>query len=194
LSLLKTPRPFRASRHSAQEVKKGRPSKRKNGLANAPQASERRSRRSGGGAEARRAARSGSQQTQLTYIKRKIPLYEVLNEDGLELIERNCETVLQEIGIDFRDDAEALDMWRTAGADVKADRVRFPKGLVRSLIKSAPAEFTQHAHHRGLSQFREARLSRALNPPFRRHGVRASRRPRAQAPSRYGLQPFALFR
>ena len=110
-------------------------------------ASERRSRRSGGGAEARRAARSGGQQTQLAYIKRNIPLYEVLSEEGLELIERNCETVLAEIGIDFRDDAEALDMWRKTGADVKGNRVRFPKGLVRSLIKTAPSEFTQHARN-----------------------------------------------
>ena len=75
-------------------------------------ASERRSRRGGGGAEARRAARSGVPARQLTYIKRNIPIYEVLSEEGLSLIEANAETVLQEIGIDFRDDAEALDMWK----------------------------------------------------------------------------------
>jgi trimethylamine--corrinoid protein Co-methyltransferase len=116
-------------------------------LTNAPQAPDRRSRRGGGGADARRAARSGGHQTQLTYIKRNIPIYEVLSEEGLELIERNCETVLEEIGIDFRDDAEALGLWKNAGADVKGDRVRFPKGLVRSLIKTAPREFTQFARN-----------------------------------------------
>ncbi len=110
-------------------------------------ASERRSRRGGGGAEARRAARSGVPARQLTYIKRNIPLYEVLTEEGLSLIEANAETVLQEIGIDFREDPEALDMWRKAGADIKGERVRFPKGLVRSLIKTAPKEFTQHARN-----------------------------------------------
>jgi trimethylamine---corrinoid protein Co-methyltransferase len=116
-------------------------------VTNAPQASERRSRRAGGGAEARRAARAGGQQTQLTYIKRNIPLYEVLTGEGLDLIERNSETVLEEIGMDFRDDAEALDMWKNANADVKGDRVRFPKGLVRSLLRTAPAEFMQHARN-----------------------------------------------
>jgi trimethylamine--corrinoid protein Co-methyltransferase len=116
-------------------------------LTEAPEASARRSRRSGGGAEARRAARSGGQQTQLTYIRSNIPIYEVLSEEGLDLIERNCETVLEEIGIDFRDDAEALHLWRNAGADVKGDRVRFPRGLVRALIATAPAEFTQHARN-----------------------------------------------
>ncbi|NNJ75689.1 MAG: trimethylamine methyltransferase family protein [Anderseniella sp.] len=107
----------------------------------------RRSRRVGGGAEGRRAARLGGGIQAFSYIKRQIPLYEVLGEEGLSLIEANCETVLQEIGIDFRDDAEALEMWKAAGADVRAERVRFPKGLVRSLIKTAPSQFTQHARN-----------------------------------------------
>jgi trimethylamine--corrinoid protein Co-methyltransferase len=54
---------------------------------------------------------------------------------------------LQEVGIDFRDDAEALQMWKDAGADVKGERVRFPKGLVRGLIKTAPSQFTQYARN-----------------------------------------------
>ena len=92
-------------------------------------AGSRRPRRSGGGAEARRAQRSGAGPgPQLTYIKRQIPLYEVLTEEGLTLIENNAETILQEIGIDFRDDPEALDLWRGAGAEVKGERVRFPEG------------------------------------------------------------------
>jgi trimethylamine--corrinoid protein Co-methyltransferase len=116
-------------------------------VTNAPQAADRRSRRGGGGAGARRAARSGGHQSQLPFIKRNIPIYEVLSEEGLELIESNCETVLEEIGIDFREDAEALALWKNAGADIKGDRVRFPKGLVRSLIKTAPREFTQFARN-----------------------------------------------
>ncbi|MGE0213045.1 MAG: trimethylamine methyltransferase family protein [Parvibaculaceae bacterium] len=107
----------------------------------------RRGRRGGGGAEARRAQRGSPQIQQFGYIRRAVPLYEVLTEEGLSLIEANAERVLQEIGIDFRDDAEALSMWKDAGADVKGDRVRFPKGLVRSLIKTAPREFTQHARN-----------------------------------------------
>jgi trimethylamine--corrinoid protein Co-methyltransferase len=104
-------------------------------------------RRARGGAEARRAARAGSGTEQKAAIKRRIPLYEPFSEDQLALIEANAETVLQEIGIDFRDDAEALAMWKNAGADVQGERVRFPKGLVRSLIKTAPREFVQHARN-----------------------------------------------
>jgi trimethylamine--corrinoid protein Co-methyltransferase len=54
---------------------------------------------------------------------------------------------LQEIGIEFRDDAEALQIWKDAGADVKGERVRFPKGLCAKLIKTAPSQFTQHARN-----------------------------------------------
>ncbi|MDQ6433026.1 trimethylamine methyltransferase family protein [Mesorhizobium sp. LHD-90] len=108
----------------------------------------RRGRGASGGAAARRAARSGGGPgTQLTYIKRKIPLYEVLGEEGISLIEHNADTVLEEIGIDFRDDAEALELFRQAGADVKGERVHFPRGLPRSLLKTAPKTYTQHARN-----------------------------------------------
>ena len=106
-----------------------------------------RSRRGGGGAEGRRAARLGGGVQAFGYIKRQIPLYEVLGEEGLSLIEANADTVLEEIGIEFRDDAEALGLWRDAGADVKGKRVHFPKGLCRELIKTAPPVFTQHARN-----------------------------------------------
>ncbi len=109
---------------------------------------ERGGRRSRGGAEARRAARTAFKIVQFPYITRKIPLMTVLDEEGLALIERNADTILQEIGIEFRDDEEALRLWRDAGADVKGTRVRFPKGLPRSIIqKSAPKEYIQHARN-----------------------------------------------
>ena len=103
--------------------------------------------RRGGGAEARRAARRGGELEQLGYIRREIPLYEALSGEGLALIEENAETILQEIGIEFRDDAEALAIWKEAGADVEGERVRFPRGLCRKLIETAPAEFTQAARN-----------------------------------------------
>jgi trimethylamine--corrinoid protein Co-methyltransferase len=105
-------------------------------------------RRSRGGAEARRAQRTRLTIHQLPYIRRKIPLTEILSEEGLQLIERNADTILEKIGIEFRDDEEALRLWKGAGADVKGTRVRFPRGLPRSIIqKSAPKTFTQHARN-----------------------------------------------
>ncbi|MEO8856974.1 MAG: trimethylamine methyltransferase family protein [Burkholderiaceae bacterium] len=107
-----------------------------------------RGRRSGGGREAKRAARSARSVQAAPYITRKIPYYEVLDEEGLQLIERNAETILEETGIDFRDDAEALELFRAAGADVKGERVHFPRGLARRLVQAtAPHEFTQYARN-----------------------------------------------
>ncbi|MBX3530863.1 MAG: trimethylamine methyltransferase family protein [Rhizobiaceae bacterium] len=112
------------------------------------EAGGRRGRGAGSGAAARRAARSGGGPgTQLTYIRRKVKVFEVLDEEGLALIEKNADTVLEEVGIIFRDDAEALKLWKDVGADVKGERVHFPRGLPRSLLKTAPSIFTQHARN-----------------------------------------------
>ena len=103
--------------------------------------------RAAGGAEARRKARSGAVSPKQRQISRALPVYEPLNDELLELIEHNAEIVLEEIGIEFRDDPEALEIWKEAGADVQGERVRFPRGLCRSLIGTAPSRFVQHARN-----------------------------------------------
>ena len=101
-----------------------------------------------GGREAKRAARAARSAVSVPYITRKIPVYEMLGEEGLALIERNCDTILEEVGIDFRDDAEALDLFRQAGCEVKGERVHFPRGLARKIVQdNAPREFVQHARN-----------------------------------------------
>ncbi|MCB1474204.1 MAG: trimethylamine methyltransferase family protein [Rhodobiaceae bacterium] len=108
----------------------------------------RRGRRGSGGAEARRARRtSRGGGMSMPFINRKVGVFNVLSDEGLELIEANADKVLAEIGIEFRDDPASLVRWREAGADVDGERVRFPKGLVRELLKTAPAQFTQHARN-----------------------------------------------
>ena len=135
---------------------------------------ETRGRRRGGGREARRLSRAQASGVDIVpYIKRKVPIYEVLDEEGLVLIEKNAETILEEIGIDFRDDPEALALWKEAGADVQGERVRFERGMCRSLIeKSAPAEFTQHARNPAKSVViggNNMVLVPAYGPPFIRN-------------------------
>ena len=56
-------------------------------------------RKRGGGRAARKAERTSSVTKGVPYITRNVPFYEVLNEDGLSLIENNAETILQEIGV-----------------------------------------------------------------------------------------------
>ena len=82
------------------------------------------------------------------YITRQIPEYEILDDAGLSLIEANADILLQDIGIEFKDDPEALEIWKEAGASVEGERVRFPKGMLRKIIQdSAPKQFTQHARN-----------------------------------------------
>ena len=102
--------------------------------------------RSGGGA-ARRAERTAVSVETEKYIDRKIPLYELLDEATLELIEYNAETVLEEIGVNFVDSPEALERWKSVGATIEGERVRIPRGLARELCKTAPSKFTQHARN-----------------------------------------------
>ncbi len=104
-------------------------------------------RRARGGSAARRRARGRRAITQLPYIKRTLPPSEVLDDEGLDIIETNAETILAEIGIDFRSDAEALALWKGAGADVDGERVRLPRGLAKSLLATAPRGFLQHARN-----------------------------------------------
>jgi trimethylamine---corrinoid protein Co-methyltransferase len=100
------------------------------------------------GRDAKRAARTARAAASVPYITRKIPYYEVLSEEGLVLLETNADTILEEVGIEFREDAEALALWKQAGADVQGERVRIPRGLARSLIqRHAPREFVQHARN-----------------------------------------------
>ena len=101
----------------------------------------------GGGGAARRAERTGPNLEFARFIERKIPNFEVLNEEALEIIEANAETVLEEIGVNFVENPAALQRWRDAGADVQGERVHIPKGLARQLCSTAPSSYTQHARN-----------------------------------------------
>ncbi len=106
-------------------------------------------RRRGGGRAARQAARAaGAAVEQSSFLTSKLTPFEVLGEEGLSLIEENADTVLEQVGMEIVDYPGALDIFREGGADVDGTRVRFPRGLCRSLItEHAPAEFTQLARN-----------------------------------------------
>ncbi|MEJ5217265.1 trimethylamine methyltransferase family protein [Cognatishimia sp. D5M38] len=107
--------------------------------------SRRRSR--GGGGAARRAERGSIKIETAKYIERNIPLFEILTEEALEIIETNAETILEEVGVNFVDNPAALERWKEAGATVEGERVRIPRGLARELCKTAPSTITQHARN-----------------------------------------------
>ncbi|MEM7116294.1 MAG: trimethylamine methyltransferase family protein [Chloroflexota bacterium] len=76
-----------------------------------------------------------------TYITRKIPVYELLNEEGLQRLDDHADWILSDVGIEFRGDNEALKLFKAAGATVQGSRVRFDKGHARTLCATAPREF-----------------------------------------------------
>jgi len=115
-------------------------------VTNMTEAPTRRRARGGGGA-ARRAERTAVKIETAKYIERNIPLFEVLNDEALSIIEQNAETILEEVGVNFVDNPKALERWREAGASIEGERVRIPRGLARELCKTAPSKFTQHARN-----------------------------------------------
>ena len=110
--------------------------------------SETKSHRRSGGRDARRAARLHAHLERTPYLTRKLAPFEVLGEEGLATIEANADTILEEVGIEFRGDPDAVRLLADAGADVDGERVRFPRGMCRRIVQaSAPRQFTQYARN-----------------------------------------------
>ncbi len=101
------------------------------------------------GRAARLAARSGpgSRPVAPAFIRREIPPYELLSEEGLAHVEEMGDRLLAEVGIEIRDDPESLGLFRDAGATIDGITVRFDPGHVRALASTAPREFTQLARN-----------------------------------------------
>ncbi len=98
-------------------------------------------------ARSRREARQRDVVKAPAYIQRKIPFYEFLGEEGLVKLEEQADWLIQEIGMEFRDDPKALEIWKAGGADVNGTRVKLEKGMARELCKTIPQKFTQLARN-----------------------------------------------
>ncbi len=86
------------------------------------------------------------------FITRKIPTYDLLGEEALHKIEATADRILAEIGIELREDEEALRLYREAGAKVteisaQAWNLKFEPGMIREILKTAPGRFTQYARN-----------------------------------------------
>ena len=105
-------------------------------------------RRSGGGRAGRQAARASSQAESVPFITRLLAPFEVLSEEGIAMIERNADTILERTGIWVRDYPRAIELFVAAGATADGERVRFPAGMCRGIIRaSAPRQYTQHGRN-----------------------------------------------
>jgi trimethylamine--corrinoid protein Co-methyltransferase len=104
--------------------------------------------RKGGGRAARQSTRKNSNAQREAYLTRLIKPYELVSEEGLQILEDNADIILEEIGVEIRDYPSAIERFKNAGAIVDGTRVRFPRGMCRSIIQaSAPRVYTQHARN-----------------------------------------------
>ena len=83
----------------------------------------------------------------LPALRRRLPLTEPLTPEQVEKIDDASMSILEDVGVIFRDPV-AIEDWRRAGADIRdGDRVHLDRGLVRELIATIPESFTYHARN-----------------------------------------------
>ncbi|MEO7397266.1 MAG: trimethylamine methyltransferase family protein, partial [Ilumatobacteraceae bacterium] len=105
-------------------------------------------RRVGGGRAARQAARSSSKAESVPFITRTLAPFEVLGDESIALIEENADTILERTGVWIRGYPRAIELFVAAGAQADGERLRFPRGLCRSLVTAtAPARYIQHGRN-----------------------------------------------
>ena len=97
-----------------------------------------------------RGARMAMRQTRdikmLPALKRKLPHTEPLTPEQVEKIDAASMDILENVGVQFRDDIALAD-WKRAGAKVVGDMVYLDRGLVRELVATIPETFTYHARN-----------------------------------------------
>ena len=98
------------------------------------------------GRGARTALRQTRDITMLPGLKRKLPLIEPMTPDQIAKIDLASMDILENVGVQFRDDI-ALTDWKRAGAKVVGEMVYLDRHLVRELIASIPETFTYHARN-----------------------------------------------
>ena len=103
------------------------------------------------GRDARKAARLAETGPDwLPPLERGLPSVEPVSAEQVERIHDASMDVIEEIGVDFRDDI-ASDMWREAGAKVEGHRVRIDREHLMEIISTAPEEYTMIARNRDRS-------------------------------------------
>src|SRR3954453_8428857 len=98
-----------------------------------------------GGRDGRRALRSPPLLA-LPGLVPKIPVYELVPDEAIELIHEESCKILEEVGCEFRD-PEAIAIWKQGGGDVRETRVRIDRNLLMGLIGKIPSEFRLHARN-----------------------------------------------
>ncbi len=99
-----------------------------------------------GGSSRRARARVAAPANIAGHSVRKIPAYDLVDSEQLDRIHDASMRILEEFGIEFRDETALLD-WREAGAEVSGTRVRLPRQLVAEKLALAPHRYRFHARN-----------------------------------------------
>ena len=99
-----------------------------------------------GGRSARRAARVNAPIVHHPPLIPNVPVYEVANSEGEEQIHELAMRIVEEIGVEFRDE-ESLEIWRRTDAEIEGERVRIGRDTLMGLVAKAPTEFIHHARN-----------------------------------------------
>jgi trimethylamine---corrinoid protein Co-methyltransferase len=76
----------------------------------------------------------------------RMPRYEVLSADAIDVLDRGWRRIVSEIGVEFMSE-RALDLFRRAGQRVEENNVRFDPDFVVEQIAKAPREFDVQARN-----------------------------------------------
>lgn len=99
---------------------------------------------------ARRSTQTAATAPASPHIRRVLPFFELLTEEQLEKAEAQIDWIIENVGIAFRDDPEALNIWRKAGIEPggeNGDLIKADAKWVRELCAKAPKQFTQLARN-----------------------------------------------
>lgn len=81
------------------------------------------------------------------FVKRCLPFFAVVDDETLAKLDAQVDWLIENVGIEFRDDPDAHRIWKEDGAEIKGNRVIVDAARVRDLCRLAPSEFTQIARN-----------------------------------------------
>ncbi len=99
-----------------------------------------------GGSKGRHAAIANKAIVHHPSLQRKIPIMEVTNQEGVELIHDFAMRTAEQIGCEFQDE-ESIEYWRQTSAEIKGQRVYIGREELLALVAKIPSSFTHHARN-----------------------------------------------
>src|SRR5580658_8263465 len=79
-------------------------------------------------------------------FRNRMPRYEILSADAVEVLDKGWRRIVSEIGIQFAK-PEAVELFRKAGQSVEDDVVKLDPEFVLEQVAKAPAEFDVQARN-----------------------------------------------